>query len=171
MKKSMRAFFTIAALLGAGYTVHAVARDNPMHHEGMHDGDMHGDWTPPMFDRFDTNRDGKLSKEEVRNGVDTMFTEMDTNKDGVISKEEMQAHHKAMHDQMRSRMRERWKAADIDGDGALSRAEVEAAGMKRPLRDFDKLDKNKDGKLTPDEMRDGMRMRHRDGAGGPPPTK
>jgi Ca2+-binding EF-hand superfamily protein len=162
MKKSVSALFAIAGLLGAGSAPQAIAQDNPMHGEGMHGDDMHGDWTPPMFDRFDTNHDGKLSKEEVRNGVDKMFTEVDTNKDGFISKDEMRAHHKAMHEQMRSKMQERWKAADKDGDGALSRAELEAAGMKRPLRDFDKLDKNKDGKLTPDEMREGMRMRHHD---------
>jgi len=41
---------------------------------------------------------------------------------------------------------------DTDGDGALSKAEAESAKMSRLLRDFDKLDKNKDGKLTADEM-------------------
>ena len=158
MKKSMTAVFAFAGLLGAVSSLQAIAQDNPMHGEGMH-----GDGPPPMLERFDANHDGKLSKEEVRNGIDKLFTEVDTNKDGFISKEEMRVHHKSMHEQMRSKMQERWKAADKDGDGALSRAELETAGMKRPLRDFDKLDKNKDGKLTPDEMREGMRMRHHDG--------
>jgi Ca2+-binding EF-hand superfamily protein len=89
-----------------------------------------------------------------------MFNEIDTNKDGFISKEEMQAHRKAMHDKfresMRDKMREHWKSADKDGDGALSRAEVDAAKMQKLARDFDKLDKNKDGKLTEDEIRAGM---------------
>ena len=40
----------------------------------------------------------------------------------------------------------------VNGDGALSKAEAEAAKMQRLVRDFDKLDKNKDGKLTADEM-------------------
>jgi Ca2+-binding EF-hand superfamily protein len=158
MKKSLNTLFAIAGLLVAGSSLQAMAQDNPMHGEGMH-----GDGPPPMLERFDANHDGKLSKDEVRNGVDKMFTEIDSNKDGFISKEEMRAHHKAMHEQMHSKMQERWKAADKDGDGALSRAELEAAGMKRPLRNFDKLDKNKDGKLTPDEMREGMRMRHQEG--------
>ena len=42
--------------------------------------------------------------------------------------------------------------------------------MKMLSRDFDKLDKNKDGKLTPDEIRDGMMMRHQ-GGGMPAPGK
>jgi Ca2+-binding EF-hand superfamily protein len=84
--------------------------------------------------------------------MDRLFTEADTNKDGFISTEEMQAHHRAMREQFRESMRDYWKKADTDGDGALSKAEAEAAKMQRLVRDFDRLDKNKDGKLTADEM-------------------
>ena len=45
------------------------------------------------------------------------------------------------------------RAADKDGDGALSKAEAEAAGMKRLVENFDRLDANKDGKVTREEMR------------------
>ncbi len=126
------------------------------HHKGgMHD-DMHGDHMPPMFEQFDKDHDGRISREEAREGADKMFTDIDTNKDGFISKEEMQAHHKAMREKMHESMNERWKAADKDGDGALTKAEVDAAKMTRLSRDFDKLDKNKDGKLTQEEVRAGM---------------
>lgn len=37
----------------------------------------------------DTNKDGKVSKEEFTQHHDAMFTQMDTNKDGSIDKAEM----------------------------------------------------------------------------------
>jgi len=147
----------IAGLLSSGMAL-------ADHHEGgMHDDKMHGDMMheggmPPMFSQFDTNKDGRVSLQEVQEGTARLFKEIDTNKDGFISKEEMQAHHKAMHEKRGEMMREKWKAADKDADGALSRAEIEAGNMPMLARDFDKLDKNKDGKLTPDEMRMGMGM-------------
>ena len=48
---------------------------------------------------------------------------------------------------------ERFKKADTNGDGALSKAEADAAGMKRLSANFDKIDANKDGKITPEEMK------------------
>ncbi len=170
--KTSRTAFVLAGLLCAGLASAAPPpSDEHMHGDHMKGEGMQGDRMPPMFGLFDENKDGRLSKDEVRKGVDKMFTDIDTNKDGFITKEEMQAHHKAMHDKMHSKMQERWKAADKDGDGSLSRAEVDAAGMKRLSRDFDKLDKNKDGKLTSDEMRDAMMMRHQGEPGAAPPSK
>ena len=154
MKHRIAVPLMLAGLLSSGIAL-------ADHHGGgdMH-GEMHGDRVPPMFSQFDKNNDGRISRDEAREGTDRMFNDMDTNKDGFISKEEMQAHHKAMHDKfresMRDKMREHWKSADKDGDGALSRAEVDAAKMQKLARDFDKLDKNKDGKLTEDEIRAGM---------------
>ena len=37
----------------------------------------------------DTNKDGKVSKEEAANHQEAMFNQMDTNKDGFIDKTEM----------------------------------------------------------------------------------
>lgn len=132
-----------------------------------HGGGMHGHYGKegrmPMFGLFDENKDGKLSRDEVQRGVDKMFTEVDTNKDGLISQDEMRAHHKSMHGKMQSQMQERWKAADKDGDGALSRAEVDAGQMPMLSRDFDRLDANKDGKLTSDELRNAMMQRRHGG--------
>src|SRR5258706_13810470 len=43
-----------------------------------------------------------------------------------------------------------FKHADIDGDGAVSKAE--AAGNERLIKGFDKADKNRDGKLSREEF-------------------
>lgn len=142
----------VISMLLTGLAVSSVALAD--HHDS---GDMHNDKIPPAFSKFDKNGDGRISRDEAREGSDRMFNDIDTNKDGFISKEEMQAHHKIMHDEfresMREKMRDHWKSADKDGDGSLSRTEVEAAHMKRLSRDFDKLDTNKDGKLSADEMK------------------
>lgn len=47
-------------------------------------------------------------------------------------------------------MFKRW---DSNGDGVISRDEAQAAGAGRIAKKFDSLDKDKDGQLTPDELR------------------
>lgn len=145
-------WFVIAGLLVSSLAYADHHRGDGMQGESMHEPMMQGDRMPPMFSQFDKNKDGRVSREEAREGADRMFTEIDTDKDGFISTEEMQAHHRAMREKFRQSMRDYWKKADTDGDGALSRAEVEAAKMPRLMRDFDKLDKNRDGRLTQDEL-------------------
>ncbi len=55
----------------------------------------------------------------------------------------------------------RMAAADTDGDGALSLAEIEAHGAarakERAARMMERLDADKDGRLTAEEMRAGKR--------------
>lgn len=42
-----------------------------------------------MFTTMDINKDGKLSKTEVKGPLSEKFTEIDTDKDGFLSKEEL----------------------------------------------------------------------------------
>lgn len=49
--------------------------------------------------------------------------------------------------EMAAKLAERFKAADKDGDGALTRAEAEA-GMPRLARHFDEIDSTKSGRIT-----------------------
>ena len=67
---------------------------------------------------------------------------------GAVSPEER----RELREMRRERIREKFEAADKDGDHALSREE---AGRSAPrLHDnFDNVDANKDGKATPDEIR------------------
>lgn len=48
---------------------------------------------------------------------------------------------------------EQFKAADKDGDNALTKSEAENGGMKRIANHFDRLDANKDNKVTREEIR------------------
>jgi hypothetical protein len=69
----------------------------------------------------------------------------DANKDGVISADEKS--------EARRKAQERYKAADKNNDGALSREEAKAGGYANIEKNFDAIDANKDGKVTPDERR------------------
>ena len=63
------------------------------------------------------------------------------------------------HPRYMARFDQQFKAADKDGDGALTKEEAANAGMSRIVEHFDQIDVNKDGKVTPEEIR-GM-IRHR----------
>ena len=49
--------------------------------------------------------------------------------------------------------------ADTDGDGKISRAEAQSAGAEKSGEWFDKLDGNKDGYVTQEEMRQARETR------------
>ncbi|MFN0162461.1 MAG: EF-hand domain-containing protein [Burkholderiales bacterium] len=70
-------------------------------------------------------------------------------------------------ERMRQMFEERFKKADADGDGALTRAEAEQ-GMPRIAEHFAAIDTNGDGKVTPDEVRAAMERRRAATAEGSP---
>ncbi|GAB3540681.1 hypothetical protein GCM10027343_10110 [Noviherbaspirillum agri] len=58
-----------------------------------------------------------------------------------------------------ARFDEKFRNADKDGDGALTKTEAESAGMGRVVEHFDKLDADRDGKVTRSEIRALVRQR------------
>lgn len=112
------------------------------------------------FAKIDKNGNGFISRDEAAGNkwLAKEFDAIDTNKDGKLSKDELAAHHKTMRGKHAGKFKERFAAADTDHDGALSKAEAEKAGMKRLVADFDRIDANKDGKVTPDELRSAVRQ-------------
>ncbi len=88
------------------------------------------------------------------------FDQMDTNKDGQLSRDEMKAwkkthkhaHKKGNKADRQAKAAERFKHADTNGDGKISRAEAEKNAPRLAKR-FDAIDANKDGQLTQDELR------------------
>ncbi|WP_158592328.1 EF-hand domain-containing protein [Noviherbaspirillum sedimenti] len=117
--------------------------------------------------QLDKDKDGFISRAEAAGHpmLSKGFDTLDSNKDAKLSKEELQAAHQAMRGKHRERADARFKAADKDGDGALSLQEAEAAARERAAQMFERLDANKDGKLTQQEMHAGHGQGHGHDAG------
>ncbi|HEX2803046.1 MAG TPA: EF-hand domain-containing protein [Sphingomicrobium sp.] len=138
------------------------------------------------FAKIDADKDGFVTKAEMEAARGSMrermkqrmgqrmeqhgpemFDRMDANKDGSVSRAEFDAAHQSMAGHMaqpggkRIRMMSgagmaghMFATADADNDGRVSLAEATAAAAAH----FDKADANRDGSLTPEEMRSGHRL-------------
>ena len=119
------------------------------------------------FDAIDTNKDGKLTQDEIRTHMEARMAERHKSMQGkgAPSPEQMEKRRA----EMKQRFDAEFKKADTDGDGALSKAEAEKS-MPRLAKNFDAVDTNKDGKLTQDEIRSHMQARmaehHKGSPGG-----
>ncbi|MEQ8033527.1 EF-hand domain-containing protein [Xanthomonas sp. WHRI 6106] len=118
-----------------------------------------------QFDTLDTNKDGKLSRDERprhrgpgREGRGEWMAKLDTNKDGRISREEAKADPKlaARFDQM-----------DLNKDGFVDRADRELRMQQHRDAWFAKADTDKDGKLSKAEFDAASKLRREHGPRGP----
>jgi len=120
----------------------------------------------PIFERGDTNHDGKLTKDEMRtmsgaqadpqgrpvgrgnfNSMDPIMLVLDVDKDGVLSAVEI------------ANAPVQLKTLDANGDGALAADEIrmkQQTPRQRAEHLFDEWDTNKDGALLKEEMPDRM---------------
>jgi len=93
--------------------------------------------------RHDKDKNGSISRDEwVRDPQ--LFDRLDANKDGALSTDELS---QAVRQRVRERGDDRWKRLDKDGNGSISREE-----WPRNPEVFDRLDTNKDGILTREEL-------------------
>jgi Ca2+-binding EF-hand superfamily protein len=109
--------------------------------------------TEPPRQPVDANGDGVVTREEAQTHprLAASFDAADTNKDGRLDAAELDAMRQAHRAEARARADERWKSADTNGDGAISRDEAQKS-MPRMAENFDKLDVNSDGKIERSEM-------------------
>jgi Ca2+-binding EF-hand superfamily protein len=109
-----------------------------------------------QLERLDTNKDGKISKDEAKGPLAENFDRLDLNKDGYLDKEELT---RAMTRFLAmqggpggggpgSPSSPEFDPFDRDADGRLTREELKGT----PYADkFDEIDTNKDGKIDPKE--------------------
>lgn len=114
------------------------------------------------FEKMDTNGDGVVSREEFDAKHDEMFSKMDANGDGNVTKEEMKAAHKARMEEHKKKRAEHMKKhfgeMDKDKDGSLVFDEMKD---HKGQAYFDKLDADSDGKVTWSEFEEGHKGKHR----------
>ncbi len=116
-------------------------------------------WGPEaILQKHDADGDGTISKAEAEgHRLSRRFDALDADGDGKLTLGELKAgkHRmkrfgkKGVHHDSQARARWMLEKRDADGDGVLSRAEVEGS---RLAERFDALDKDGDGRLTPDEL-------------------
>jgi hypothetical protein len=110
---------------------------------------------PTAADRpmVDANGDGIITREEaqVYPRLATHFDAADANRDGRLEGAEIEAGRDTAKREARAAIRERWNAADKDGDGAISQAEANEA-MPRLGKRFGDFDANGDGKISREEI-------------------
>lgn len=109
-----------------------------------------------LFDRLDTNGDGKLTRDELSRAAE-LFSTLDANQDGTLDRRELTGEAEATNARA-ANVKPNPTAAgplfqrmDTNGDGVITQAEA----LPRIKQNFDKLDTNGDGKLTPAELRTG----------------
>jgi Ca2+-binding EF-hand superfamily protein len=96
-----------------------------------------------FIQRFDKNNDGVLTRNEAPPFLAKLFDNVDTNQDGKLDRNEI--------DRLRGRLIKRFgPATTLQKDKGAQRAKKNAA---QPVVDFDALDRNADGRLSRDELR------------------
>ncbi len=130
-------------------------------HHGKHHGGMRGHRAQMMMERYDANKDGKLTQEEINSNREAWLKEFDANNDGKLSLDEFkQLWLKARAE----RIVRAFQRFDRDGDAGVTLEEYQ-----RPLADIvERMDRNGDGALSKDDRRGHRKWRQRmhDGMGG-----
>ncbi len=134
---------------GGGYGMH-----------GKHHGRGHGRHMGRyMMERYDANKDGKLTQDEINSNREAWLKEFDANNDGKLSLDEFkQLYLKARAERI---VRE-FQQFDRDGDAGVTLEEYQ-----RPLADLvERMDRNGDGSLSKDDSRGQGKMHRRMMDGG-----
>lgn len=139
----------VAAVTAAFAAPHLALADDGNRRGGMGHG--------KGFEKLDLNKDGKLTLDEsLKNSADR-FDKADTNGDGEISLEEMSQ--RILLRRVERRARRMMKRMDFNGDGKVTKDEIQGRAKKR----FGMMDRNDDGVVEKSELRRGKHMRKHHG--------
>jgi Ca2+-binding EF-hand superfamily protein len=148
----------LAGILAAAGIAHA---DRGGGGYGWGGGHGHGRMMMEQFsERYDANKDGKISQDEIDTNRTATFGEFDANKDNGLSLEEFE---KVWLKAQRQRMVREFQRFDADGD-----AKVTLDEYKKPLASIvQRMDANNDGMIDENDhqRRHGKRRGHDGGAG------
>jgi Ca2+-binding EF-hand superfamily protein len=149
MRTTLSTFaLSIAALLaGQALSVQVMAGEPPRS-DAMRGDDM----------RADKDGDGRVSRAEATAAAtertNEWFDKLDLDKDGYVTQEETRQARDNRRGEMRAMADEHFKAADTNADGSLSLDEAQA-NMPMLAERFTKLDKDKNGLLSREELKRG----------------
>ena len=117
---------------------------------GRHGGRRDGGGMLRGLQAFDANSDGAITQAEIDQFRQGQITRFDADGNGTLSVEEYQA---LWLEQMRERMVDAFQEHDDDGNGQVTAEEFNEryAGL------VERLDRNGDGQLSPDDRRRGNR--------------
>lgn len=139
--KTKSTFAMLAALALTGVAFGSVAN--------AQQGPMGGPVAALDFASLDTNKDGKITSDELAAARTAEVTDADSDKDGKLSADELVAMHMSraalMADTMAKSMITRF---DADGDGMLTAAEM----ATRPAPSVDMFDTDGDGAVSQAEL-------------------
>ncbi|HMB47548.1 MAG TPA: EF-hand domain-containing protein [Afifellaceae bacterium] len=149
MTPTMRLIVAASGLaLGAGTLAPAFA-------QGDTAGQRAGKFAARMIERFDGDKDGKVTLAGYLALESERFAKSDTDGDGFITASEIEARSGKRADRRGSRILER---LDKDGDGRISAAEADTG--QRIKRRFARLDVDRDNFVTTAEL-EAARDKHR----------
>lgn len=122
-----------------GRQCHDSDKADAMRHGGNHGGGMFG-----MMERYDSNGDGSLGRDEALAVRLDQFKKFDVNNDGIL---DLTEYRQLWMEAMNKRMVKNFQSHDADGDGKVTPAEFN----DKFARMMTSLDRNRDGKIDADD--------------------
>ena len=111
---------------------------------------------------IDSDGDGELTLAELTAEVEKTVARFDADRNGAITVAEKQGQRGGGGTAMSGFVGQHWEEVDADGDGRVTRAEVEVVAKRM----FEKADLDRDGKLSRGEIAAMTPGRERGSGGG-----